>query len=199
MGTMVLLVLVILFGPSAGNRTYAGALDSPGAYKSLVCTACHGDGGNSPGDTVPVIAGLAPAYFKKAIKDYAEGRRASPEMEPYAKYVMQAGLDEVAGYFAEQKRQPRRVKADAQALKRGAAAAVQCAACHNAEAERDAEKAVPSLRGQPPGYLSVQMLLLKDDKRKLEDTALDETKKRMLKSLSDRDVADLAAYFASLK
>jgi len=69
----------------------AGPLDSPGASKALVCSACHGFGGNSPGNTVPILAGMSPAYFKKAIRDYAEGKRPSPEMEPYSKYVLQSG------------------------------------------------------------------------------------------------------------
>ena len=69
-------------GPAA-----AGPLDAPGAAKTLTCTACHGPAGNSAVDTVPVLAGMAPDYFKKTIEDYAAGRRPSPEMEPYAKAV----------------------------------------------------------------------------------------------------------------
>jgi cytochrome c553 len=76
----------------APSSAAAGPLDSPGVQKALVCSACHGFAGNSPGNTVPVIAGMAPNYFKKAIKDYAEGRRLSPEMEPYSKYVLQSEL-----------------------------------------------------------------------------------------------------------
>jgi cytochrome c553 len=142
---------------------------------------------------------MAPNYFKKAIKDYAEGKRPSPEMEPYSKYVMQAGLDEIAAYFAEQKKQPSRVKVDAAAAKRGSALAAQCTVCHNPQGEGDPEKGFPVLRGQPAGYIQGQLLILKEDKRKLEDSSLDELKKKLLKRLSDREIADLAAYFSSLK
>jgi cytochrome c553 len=177
----------------------AGPLDSPGASKAMVCSACHGFGGNSPGNTVPIIAGMAPNYFKKAIKDYAEGKRPSPEMEPYSKYVLQAGVDEIAAYFAEQKRQPTRIKVDPQAAKRGSALAPQCTVCHNPKGEGDPEKGFPVLRGQPAGYLAGQLLILKEDKRKLEDASLDDLKKKLLKRFSDRDIADLAAHFASLR
>jgi len=84
----------------------AGPLDGPGAAKALACSACHGPGGQSPSNTMPIIAGIAPWYFKKAIEDYAAGRRPSPEMEPYAKYVIQAGVDDLAAYFTGQARQP---------------------------------------------------------------------------------------------
>jgi cytochrome c553 len=177
----------------------AGPLDSPGAQKALVCSACHGFAGNSPGNTVPIIAGMAPTYFKKAIKDYAEGRRPSPEMEPYSKYVLQAGIDEIADYFAVQTRQHTTTKADPNAAKRGAALAGQCAACHGPKGEGDAFRAVPAIQGQPAGYLQLQLTILKENKRKLDDATVDETKKTMLKPLSEADLAGLAAYFSSLK
>jgi cytochrome c553 len=177
----------------------AGPLDSPGAQKALVCSACHGFAGNSPGNTVPIIAGMAPTYFKKAIKDYAEGRRPSPEMEPYSKYVLQAGIDEIADYFAVQTRQHTTTKADPNAAKRGAALAGQCAACHGPKGEGDAFRAVPAIQGQPAGYLQLQLTILKENRRKLDDATVDEIKKTMLKPLSEADLAGLAAYFSSLK
>lgn len=190
---------LVLGSASAALSADAGRFDAPGASKSMICAACHGPGGNSPGNTIPIIAGMEPNYFKKTIKDYAEGKRSSPEMEPYSKYVMQAGLDEIAGYFAEQKRQPPRGKINANAAKRGAKVAAQCAACHGHQGVGDAERAYPALRGQPAGYLQLQSVLFKEDKRKLEDATAEETKKKMMKSLSDSDIADLAAYFASLR
>jgi cytochrome c553 len=188
--------LSLIFGPFNAN---GGPLDSPGAQKALVCSACHGFGGNSPGNSVPTLAGMTPGYFKKAINDYAKGRRPSPEMEPYSKYVLQAGLDEVAAYFAAQKKQPPKIKADPKSAKRAAALATQCVACHGPRGEGDAERAFPALSGQPPGYLRAQLAIFKEDKRKLEDAALAETKKQLLKPLSDSDLADLAAYFSTLK
>ena len=46
--------------------------------RRCVCSACHGFGGNSRGDTVPILAGADAAYLKKALSDYAAGRRPSP-------------------------------------------------------------------------------------------------------------------------
>ena len=190
------LVAALVYAPF---NTAGGPLDSAGAQKTLVCSACHGFAGNSPGNTVPIIAGMAPNYFKKAIKDYAEGKRPSPEMEPYSKYVLQAGIDEIADYFAIQTRQRATTKSDPSAVKRGAALAGQCAACHGPRGEGDAFQAIPAIQGQPAGYLQLQLTILKENKRKLDDAAVDETKKTMLKPLSEADLAGLAAYFSSLK
>jgi cytochrome c553 len=181
-------------------KVEAGPLDSPGAQKSLVCSACHGFAGNAPGNTVPIIAGMNANYFKKTIKDYAEGKRPSPEMEPYSKYVMQFGLDEIADYFAAQKKTPRpAVKADAKSIGRGATLASQCGACHGPKGEGAPERAISALQGQPAGYLQAQMALFGSDKRKLDDAGSDETKKRIFKGLTDSDFTDLAAYYTSLK
>ena len=195
----LLIVILILGFSSAVWSADAGFLDAPGASKSMVCSACHGPNGNSLGETRPIIAGMPPNYFKKTIQDYSEGKRPSPEMEPFSKYVMQAGVDEIAGYFAEQKRQPPRSKIDANAAKRGAKVGAQCAACHGPQGNGDAERGYPPLRGQPIGYLQLQSVLFKEDKRKLEDAAVEDTKKKMMKALSDSDISDLAAYFASLR
>ena len=90
----------------AASTAEAGPLDSPGAQKAMVCSACHGFAGNAPTKTVPSLAGMDPAYFKQTIQAYAEGKRQSPEMEPYSKYVLEVGVDEIAAYFAAQKKAP---------------------------------------------------------------------------------------------
>jgi cytochrome c553 len=176
----------------------AGPLDAPGAAKALACSACHGPGGQSPSNTMPIIAGIAPWYFKKAIEDYAAGRRPSPEMEPYAKYVIQAGVDDIAAYFASQSRQPTAVRGDAAAVERGRAASQQCVICHAASGKGDPAKGIPDLSGQPPGYLRNQMLLFKADRRSPGDQTL-KALKELMKSVPDAELADLAAYYSSLR
>jgi cytochrome c553 len=174
----------------------AGPLDSPGAIKTLNCAACHGPSGQSPGDTMPILAGTWPEYFKKAIEDYAAGRRSSPEMEPYAKQVLLLGVDDIGAYFAAQKRQAARVQVDRAAVERGQAAAGQCAGCHGVRGEGDRAKLIPDLRGQPPGYLRHQMLLFKQDRRSPGDEPL-KAMKALMKTIPDATLADLAAYFSS--
>ena len=174
----------------------AGPLDAPGYAKAFACSACHGLGGNSKADATPVLAGMPTWYFKKAIEDYASGRRVSPEMEPFAKMVKQQGVDDVAGYFASQPRAPLEVKVDRDAVARGRKAAVACAGCHGDDGRGDEARGVPSLRGQPVGYLKNQMLLFKADKRSPGDPALANVK-AIMRTIDDATLADLAAYFAS--
>lgn len=174
----------------------AGPVDAPGYAKAFSCSACHGPGGNSRGDSMPVLAGMDPAYFKKAIDDYATGRRPSPEMEPFAKMVRGLGTDEIAAYFAAQPRQPTPVTVDAAAAARGRSAAAACVVCHGASGQGDPGKLIPRLAGQPPGYLRAQMLLFKQERRSPGDATL-QAMKALMKTLPDAQLADLAAFYAS--
>lgn len=190
--------LILVFVVAGG--AHAGPLDTPGATKALTCSACHGFAGNSPSDTMPILAGMSPAFFKKAIEDYAAGKRPSPEMEPYSKMVLQFGLDDVAAYFASQKRQPTPIRVDAAAVARGKAASVQCVICHGPEGKGDPTRfiAIPDLTGQPPGYLKNQMLLFKAERRSPGDETL-KALKALMRDIPEETFGDLAAYYSTLR
>ncbi len=193
MPVLLSLIIVLAVAAAAG----AGPLDDPGALKALNCAACHGPAGQSPGDTVPVLAGMRPEYFKKAIQDYASGRRVSTEMEPYAKQVLEFGVDDYARYFAAQPRAALPGRLDPAAVERGRAASRQCVICHGDDGKGDLARGVPDITGQPAGYLRAQMLLFKQDRRSPGDERL-KALKALMKTLDDAAMADLAAYYASL-
>ena len=146
---------------------------------------------------MPILAGMPAWYLKKAIDDYAAGRRPSPEMEPFSKMVKALGVDEVAGYFAAQPREASQSKVDRTAIVNGRTASATCAVCHGADGRGDAAKGTPDLTGQPPGYLLNQMKLFKAEKRSPGDATLTSIKVFM-KSIDDKTLADLAAYYSSL-
>ena len=189
-------VFVLAAGPGAARA--AGPLDDPAFAKVITCAACHGAGGNSRTNMMPIIAGLDPAYFKRQIENYATGERPSPEMEPYAKEIQFLGLDQIAAYFATQKRQPTPIRATAEAAARGKAAAAQCVVCHGPEGKGDPARLIPSLAGQPPGYLAQQMLLFKQDPRNPGDSLL-AAKKALMRIIPDSQFSELAAYYSSLR
>jgi cytochrome c553 len=192
MGIAVLVVLLLLLAAPAA----AGPLDHPGYTKAFSCSACHGFAGNSRSSTMPILAGANAAYVKKALQDYAAGKRVSPEMEPYAKMALQLGVDDVASYFAAQTKIPTPISADPAAVSRGAAASKPCVVCHGASGKGDPSKGVPDLTGQPATYLQSQMLLFKADRRSPGDDAL-KALKALMKTIPDEQFADLAAYYSS--
>jgi cytochrome c553 len=189
-------VFALAAGPGAPSA--AGPLDDPAFPKVITCAACHGANGNSRTDMMPILAGLDPAYFKRQIENYATGKRPSPEMEPYAKEVQFLGLDEIAAYFAAQKRQPTPFRPAAEAVAKGKATAAQCVICHGPEGKGEAARLIPSLAGQPPGYLAQQMLLFKQDTRDPGDPLL-AAKKALMRIIPDNQFPELAAYYSSLR
>ena len=198
MRTVIVLAAVSIVLGLIDSCAGAGPFDHPGYAKSLTCSACHGAAGNSKSDSMPIIAGMPAAYFKKQMDAYAAGKRPSPEMEPYAKMVIVLGVDDVGRYFADQKMEPTPIVSSAEAIARGRAAAVQCAICHGPEGKGDAAKLIPSLAGQPPGFLKAQMLLFKQDKRNPGDATLSAAK-ALMKIVSDETYTDLAAYYSSVR
>jgi len=191
------LAALVLSTVVSADVASAGPLDAPGYTKAFACSACHGLAGNSKAAATPVLAGMPAWYLKKAIEDYASGRRVSPEMEPFAKMVKQQGVDDVANYFAAQPRARQDVKLDGGAVANGRKASVACAGCHGDEGRGDAARGVPSLQGQPAAYLKNQMLLFKADKRSPGEPEL-ASLKAIMKTIDDATLADLAAYYSSL-
>jgi len=74
----------------------------------------------------------------------------------------------------------------------GKGKSMMCAACHGT-AGISAVPTYPNLAGQKEAYLTKQLKDFKSGKRN------DPTMKGMVASLSDADMADLSAYYASLK
>ena len=67
-----------------------------------------------------------------------------------------------------------------------------------ANGKGDAAKQIPSLAGQPPGFLREQMLLFKQDTRNPGDPAL-KAVKALMQTIPDETLTDLAAYYSSLR
>ncbi len=81
--------------------------------------------------------------------------------------------------------------ADAADAARGRQLAEACAACHG-ETGNSGLDLVPSLAGQRPLFLTLQMILFREGIRAFPPM------NEAMKGMPDRDIEDLAAYYASL-
>ena len=73
---------------------------------------------------------------------------------------------------------------------RGQDKAAACVACHG-EGGNSTTSEIPSLAGHPSPYLTVQLILFREEQRK------NPVMTPIAKGLSDADIEDLAAYFSS--
>jgi cytochrome c553 len=84
------------------------------------------------------------------------------------------------------------VSASAQDASRGAQLAAQsCVNCHGADGRSQLED-IPSLAGQPADFITIQMILFREGIRQVPAMT------PFAANLPDRDIEDLAAFFASL-
>ena len=75
---------------------------------------------------------------------------------------------------------------------RGEEMAAACVACHGENGNSKTEN-IPSLAGHPAPYLTIQLILFREQQRR------NEVMTPLAKALSDEDIESLAAYFAGQK
>ena len=173
----------------------AGAQDAAaGAKKAEPCFACHGKNGNSVVPQFPNLAGQTARYLYLQLRDYQEGRRSDPVMQPLAKPLTREDIFDIAAFFAAQKSQPNSFKADPERAARGKAKADEtlCTMCHLGGFAGQNE--IPRVAGQQYDYTVKQ---LRDFKARVRTNDAGNMTS-VVRTLSDQDIEDLGHYTASL-
>ncbi|HVY80489.1 MAG TPA: c-type cytochrome [Steroidobacteraceae bacterium] len=98
----VVATLLAMMAAASGNAFASGDVTA-GRNKASACTACHGLTGVSPADLYPHLAGQRAAYLVKQLKAFRDGARKDPLMEPMAKPLSDADIENLAAYFSAQK------------------------------------------------------------------------------------------------
>ena len=72
---------------------------------AATCAACHGTQGRAiEGAAVPGLAGLPAGYMTEQMKGFKSGARQATVMHQLAKGYSDAQIDQLAAYFAAQKK-----------------------------------------------------------------------------------------------
>lgn len=167
------------------------------------CALCHGDAGQAPvADPAPALQGQNQAYLLRALEEYAADTRQSGMMEAIAAGLSPGERERLARDFAAM---PPPAGGDAErqdpgAVERGATIAAEgvarqnvppCLACHSGRKSPQ----FPRLEGLSPGYIGNQLRLFRDRVR--GGTPYGSIMAPIAGRLTDRQIDDVAAYFAS--
>jgi len=172
-----------------------------GAGRSVaaMCAGCHGNNGMSLNPDWPNLAGQHADYLVSSLKAFKAEARKNDLMSPMAAGLSEADMRNVAAYFSRNSCSLTGGDKEKAALGKTKAAAAGCAACHGSgglnKPGKDGISAVqawPNLAGQNAAYLAIALKSFKDGSRNHAVMS------SVAKTLSDSDVDNLAAYFASV-
>jgi cytochrome c553 len=166
------------------------------------CARCHGAGAARPASSlVPILHGQPAGFIVASLEAYASAQRASGIMQPVARALTSDDYRRVADYYAALPApHVPEGPTDTSAIEHGrnvaengdlAARVPACTGCHG----KEALKTYPRLAGQNLPYMLNRLRLWK---RGLAPGTANETiMAPIARALSERQIEDVAAYYAS--
>jgi cytochrome c553 len=199
------LLLATAFFATASTSAHAAGDKAAGRKLIYTCAGCHGVPGYTnayPQYPVPKIAGQNQQYIINALHGYKSGDRKHPTMNAQAESLSDTDIDNIAAYLSSlAPAMPTMADADRKKLddhltevaknSPGGSVATTCFACHGQDGN-SVDPQYPRLAGQYNLYLQQVLKEYKDGQR---NNAI---MKGMVATLSDKDIENIAEYFATL-
>jgi len=179
--------------PAPQPTTAASPAASPAQI--AMCGACHGANGNSALALSPSLAGQPKVFLENTLILIREGLRQIAPMQGLLNGVSDAEIVALADHYSRQPAVAQETPRDDAAFRRGEAIAGRalCGTCHLPNYA--GQQQMPRLAAQREDYLVQSMREFRDNKAQGRDTMMN----GVLRGFSDRDIADMAHYFAQLR
>jgi len=170
------------------------------------CGECHDLDGVAPNGHFPNLAAQRPAYFRKQMADFRDGRRSNDhgQMGTSSRGMSDQVLDQVVTYFFRlppappyplQRIDEENVGRAHRLIEEGdrTERIPPCANCHGAHPKHDYD--APCLEAQQAGYIAKELYDFKTGRRANDHES---AMQKVAQKLSEPDIELLAAYLASL-
>ena len=149
-------LILLLIAPISFSM--AGDVEA-GKSKSIVCSACHGQDGNSINPLWPSLAGQHKQYTIHTLRAYQNGTRVDAVMQAQVIALTEQDLEDIAAYYNAQTMQKKDydygLAKKGESLYRGGNASTgvaACIACHGPTGRGNPGAGYPSLAGQHAEY-----------------------------------------------
>jgi len=174
----------------AGASVKVAGDPAAGKRRAASCAGCHGADGTSPNETWPSLAGQSAQYLTRILAAYKSGEQKDVAMTPLAQDLSDSDIQNLAVHYAGLSCKSAGAGKGGGNAATGKALAKSCASCHG-ETGIATNRAWPLLAGQTPGYLTNVLKAFRGGLRK------DPMMAGVSRGLSDADIANVAAYYAS--
>jgi cytochrome c553 len=162
--------------------------------KIRLCSACHGEDGNSKMEKIPSLAGQPAFFILNQLFLMREGVRKVEAMAPIVKDLKDDDLTSLSQHFAALASKRSDEAVDSELAKKGAELATKrrCGSCHLPNLA--GQEQMPRLARQRLDYLLESLKSYRDSPRPGADTAMSAE----IAGATDADITALAHYAASL-
>jgi len=161
-----------------------------------LCSACHGEDGNSSTAGTPSIAGQPKLFIENQLVLFREELRKSDQMAAVVRGLKDPEIIKLAEHFSKlPARSMASGPANAALMKQGMARAkeLRCGVCHLSDFR--GQNQIPRLAGQREEYLASELFAYRDGKRSGGDTIM----AAALYGVSDADLRALAHFLSRNK
>jgi len=153
------------------------------------CIKCHGETGNSASSGMPNLTAQHPDYFFTSMQAYIDGGRSHRLMGRLVGTLDESTIQQMGLYYAVQEPLASDTRGDGN-VEAGRSNAEACANCHGSDGNASGNE-MPTLAGQDARYFVKAMEAYRQGDRKHEEMFA------AVEALSDTEIDDLAAFYAS--
>ena len=198
-----LTLLTTLMMAAFASFSHAQGNASAGESKAAVCSACHGNAGQSTIGENPKLAGQNAKYLIKQMQDIKSGARTVPLMTGLLNNSSDQDMADMAAYFAAQEvtlegADPELVELGESIYKAGIAKlnVASCSACHSPTGQGNPQAGFPALGGQHSQYTINQLKAFRSGERSNDGNPM--PMRIVSERLTDKEIEALASYISGL-
>ncbi len=173
-----------------GKDALPGSPYESGKTLAAACAKCHNEDGNSTTPGIPSLAAQQPRYLVVAVQEYLNKERKAAPMHALLPGLKKLDMENLALYFASQTPAQRAAPPVGDPAAGEPLSAV-CGGCHGSRGV-STDTATPSLAGQDAMYLV-------DAIKAYRTTRQRESMRTYITGLSDKDIANIAAFYSVQK